>query len=46
MKIKLEYPYSEDWDHGYVVVNKEHRKTVILVNKNKKIKVQHLMLGI
>ena len=29
-KIKLEYPYSNDWESGYLVTNKENRKTVIL----------------
>ena len=32
MKIKLEYPYSEIWDTGYVVINPEGRKTLILYN--------------
>lgn len=31
-KIELEYPYSEHWKSGYLVTNKENRKTVILVN--------------
>ena len=31
-KIELEYPYSERWRSGYVVTNKDNRKTVILVN--------------
>lgn len=31
-KIKLEYPYSQDWEAGYLVTNKENRKTVILYN--------------
>lgn len=31
-KIQLEYPYSEDWDSGYLVINKENRKTLILYN--------------
>lgn len=29
-KIKLEHPYSNDWESGYLVTNKENRKTVIL----------------
>ena len=32
--MKLEYPYSEDWERGYVVVNGEGRKTVILYNNH------------
>lgn len=31
-KIKLEYPYSQDWEIGYLVTNKENRKTIILYN--------------
>ena len=31
-KIKLEYPYSKDWEIGYLVTNKESRKTIILYN--------------
>lgn len=34
-KIKLEYPYSEKWKTGYLVTNKENRKTLILFNTNK-----------
>lgn len=29
-KIELEYPYSKDWEKGYLVVNKENRRTLIL----------------
>lgn len=32
-KIKLGFPYNEKWKTGYLVTNKENRKTVILVNK-------------
>lgn len=32
MKISLEYPYSLDWKQGYIQVNGEGRKTVILYN--------------
>ena len=31
MKIKLEYPY-DTYKHGYIVVNSENRKNVILYN--------------
>lgn len=32
MKITLEYPFTEYWDHGYLVCNKEPRWNVILYN--------------
>lgn len=32
MIIKLEEPYSKDWMNGYLVVNTEGRRTVILYN--------------
>ena len=32
MKIELKPPYSDKWKSGYLVTNKENRKTVILVN--------------
>jgi hypothetical protein len=35
MKIELEYPYNQDWKSGYLVVNPEGRKTVILFNSDK-----------
>ena len=35
MRINLEYPYSKDWKNGYVVVNPEGRKTLILFNNSK-----------
>lgn len=35
MKIDLEYPYDKDWKNGYLVVNGENRKTVILFNSSK-----------
>lgn len=35
MKMDLEYPYNQDWQHGYLVVNPEGRKTVILFNSDK-----------
>lgn len=35
MKIELEAPYSNDWKYGYIVVNKEPRRNVILYNSNK-----------
>lgn len=31
-KIDLEFPYNEIWKSGYVVTNKENRKTLLLVN--------------
>lgn len=30
--IKLEAPYSDDWKKGYLLTNRENRKTVILYN--------------
>lgn len=33
-KIELEYPYSNNWNSGYLVTNGEGRKTVILYNSN------------
>ena len=35
MKIDLEKPYSEKWRLGYIVVNSENRKNVILFNNSK-----------
>jgi uncharacterized C2H2 Zn-finger protein len=32
-KFDLEFPYEEDWDDGYLVINPEGRRTVILVSK-------------
>ena len=32
MIIELKYPYSRDWKNGYLVVNGENRRTVILYN--------------
>jgi len=34
LKIKLEYPYSEHWKIGYLVTNKENRKTLLLYNSH------------
>ena len=34
MKIDLEYPYDKDWKHGYLVINGENRKTIILFNSS------------
>lgn len=31
-EIILQYPYSQDWKHGYIVTNPENRKTLILYN--------------
>lgn len=33
-KIELEYPYSNDWKFGYLVINPEGRRTVILYNSH------------
>lgn len=33
-KISLGYPYSSDWKRGYVVTNRENRKTLILYNSS------------
>lgn len=35
MKIELNFPYNKDWKHGYIVVNPEGRRTVILFNDAK-----------
>lgn len=41
-KFELEYPYNERWKAGYLVTNKEKRKTVILVNdKNDRTSTQY-----
>lgn len=41
-KIELNYPYNERWKSGYLVTNKENRKTVILVNnKNDRSSTQY-----
>lgn len=34
-KINLEYPYCNDWKYGYVVTNRQNRKTLILWNSSK-----------
>lgn len=34
MKIKLEYPFSEDWRLGYLRINREGRRVVDLFNSN------------
>lgn len=33
-KIELEYPYSEDFKAGYLNINKEPRKTLLLVRND------------
>lgn len=33
--MELEYPYNERWSKGYIVTNKENRKTLILYNSPK-----------
>lgn len=41
-KIELMYPYNEKWKSGYLVTNKQNRKTVILVNsKNDRTSTQY-----
>src|SRR5690242_17532535 len=32
MKIELQSPYKEIWKAGYVVINREKRRTLLLVN--------------
>jgi len=32
MKIELQNPYAKDWKRGYIVINPEGRRTVILFN--------------
>lgn len=34
MKIELEYPFNQDWNKGYIVINTDKRRTVILYNSN------------
>lgn len=34
MKITLEYPYCRDWKFGYLVVNTENRRNIILFNSS------------
>jgi hypothetical protein len=33
-KIELEYPYSEDFKAGYLNINKESRRTLLLVRND------------
>lgn len=33
-KIELKFPYKEDWKFGYVVVNPEGRRTLLLYNSH------------
>lgn len=41
-KIELEEPYKSKWKYGYLVTNKENRKTVILFNnKNDRTSTQY-----
>ena len=35
MKIELQIPYKNRWKFGYLVTNKENRRTVILFNNKK-----------
>ena len=32
MKIDLEYPYNTLWNNGYIVINPEGRRNVVLFN--------------
>lgn len=42
MKITLQTPYKEDWKFGYLVINPENRRTVILFNnKNNRSSVSY-----
>ena len=34
MKIKLEYPYNQKWESGYIVINSDNRRTLILYNNH------------
>lgn len=34
MKIELEFPFNQDWNKGYIVINPDKRRTVILYNSN------------
>ena len=34
MKIELEFPFTEKWKKGYLVINKEPRRNVILYNSH------------
>lgn len=34
MKIDLQYPYTEKWKTGYLVINPENRRTIILWNSS------------
>lgn len=33
MKIKLEYPYSDDWEYGKLWINNDNRQTLTLIGK-------------
>lgn len=37
IKINLEIPYSLDWDTGYLIINKENRKILLLKKSNKRM---------
>ena len=42
MKLTLQTPYKEDWKFGYLVINPENRRTVILFNnKNNRSSVSY-----
>lgn len=34
MKIDLKFPYDQDWKYGYLVINPEGRRTLILYNSH------------
>lgn len=41
MKIKLEYPYNTQWKIGYVVINKDNRRTLLLANGKQRSSTQY-----
>lgn len=41
MKIKLEYPYNTQWTQGYVVINRDNRRTLLLINGKKRSCTQY-----
>ena len=41
MKVKLEYPYNTQWKQGYVVINRDNRRTLLLINGGKRSSTQY-----
>lgn len=41
MKVKLEYPYNTQWKQGYVVINRDNRRTLLLINGEKRSCTQY-----